>query len=312
MLQSANGTTANDTFFHSELERLAPTSQNGTPCSLAEAEAYCQMWAKRQYENFTVVSFLLPKKLRQDFFNVYAYCRWSDNLADEVSSTEKSIELLESWKRELLGIFSGVAPQHPILIALQSTIKKYDLASEPLTDLLDAFKQDQQTFRYDDSASLLNYCKRSADPVGRILLKLTSSYDDTNVALSDAICTGLQLANFCQDMSRDAAIDRIYCPKSLWQKHGVTESMILSREVTDELRSMLRTWVDSTKEYFDRGAPLIDNVPRWFARDLSLFVGGGRAILGKIEKADFDVWTHRPTVSKFQKMKLLLRSLWTV
>lgn len=307
MLQSAESTTATDAFFASELARLGPL-RPPTPCSQREANAYCRLWARRGYENFTVVSWLLPRRLRQDFYNVYAYCRWADNLADEPRDREQSLQLLQWWQQQLALCYSG-RPSHPVLVALQRTIERHNIPSAPFLDLLSAFRQDQSVSRYDDQAQLLDYCTRSANPVGRIVLHLGQAADETNLQLSDHICTALQLTNFCQDMSRDAAMDRIYAPRALWVQHGVTEACLLSRRPTAPLCNLLRDWVEQTRAIFHAGRALTERVPRWLSTDVDLFVRGGLAVLDAIERQRFDVWSRRPRISKVQKLRLLGRSL---
>jgi squalene synthase HpnC len=307
MQQTSAIPSSHETFFHRELRRLGPHHPPAA-WELSDANLYCRSWAKQQYENFTVVSCLLPRRFRQDFYNVYAYCRWSDNLADEIGSPDESRRLLDWWQGQLALCYSG-RPAHPVLVALQATIQTHNLPIEPFTDLLAAFKQDQLVTRYADEAELLRYCEHSANPVGHILLRLAGAYDELNGKLSDEICTGLQLANFCQDMLRDAQMGRIYAPRSLWERHGVSESDLLNGRATPAMRSMLADWVESTRSYFDRGWPLVHSVPIWLATDLDLFVRGGLAILHNIEAAKFDVWSKRPVVSKPQQLQLLWRSM---
>ena len=309
MVQSATKTTAENSFFLAELDRLGPMNPPQA-WDLAQANNYSKLWARRQYENFTVVSFLLPRRIRQDFYNVYAYCRWSDNLADEVESSSKSLDLLHWWSQQLSLCYSG-RPAHPVLFALQSTIRKHNIPKQPFEDLLSAFKQDQTVFRYEDDSSLLDYCKRSANPVGRILLHMAKQdqnvLNDENLRMSDAICTGLQLANFCQDMCRDAKIGRIYLPQSRWKK--LTEQEILSSKVTEGLQTALQDWVETTRTFFHEGYELVRRVPRWLALDVDLFVRGGLATLNEITKSNYDVWTQRPTVSKLKKICLLVQAM---
>lgn len=307
MLQSAQSTTAANAFFHAELSRLGP-QRPPAAWSHADAEAYCRRWARQSYENFTVVSWLLPRHVRQDFYNVYAYCRWADNLADEVADRQHSLELLAWWQQQLALCYSG-RPSHPVLVALQTTIQRHHIPITPFADLLSAFRQDQTVTRYDSDTQLLDYCTRSANPVGRILLHLAGAAEETQLELSDHICSGLQLANFCQDMSRDAAIDRIYAPRSRWQAHGVTEEMLLLRQPTSGLQNLLAAWVADTRVMFEAGRPLVDRVPRWLATDIDLFIRGGVAVLDAIEQQRFDVWTKRPKISKLQKLCLLASSL---
>lgn len=308
MRETAKVTNGEAAFFLQEIKRWQPFGVEPAKNGLSEAEDYCRSWARKQYENFTVVSWLLPRRVRQDFFNVYAYCRWSDNLADEIEDHAESLQLLDEWQAELMKCWEG-KPRHPILIALTSTIEEYDFEPELFLALLSAFRQDRAVFRYKNANELVDYCRRSANPVGRILLHLAGCHDPEAIARSDDVCTGLQLANFCQDMSRDAAIGRIYAPSELWGEHEVTEQMILDRQPTSQLQSMLKGWVAETRKYFVRGSDLIGMTPSWLSTDVKLFIGGGESILRAIEQQSYDVWTRRPTVSKFQKVWLLMRVL---
>lgn len=288
--------------FLAELARFGPDSS--TDWSLAECEKYCQKWATQSYENFTVVSWLLPRALRQHFYNVYTYCRWSDNLADEIESDTESLRLLEWWEGEL-DKCSGGQPEHPVMRAVQATIESLTLSDEPFRNLLSAFRQDRMVNRYSTNEELLDYCRRSADPVGRILLAMARSDTAENVELSDRVCTGLQIANFCQDMARDAAMGRIYAPRSLWQKHLVTEEMLLGQQSGPQLKVLLADWVATTHEYFQEGWPLVHRVPKWLATDIELFIRGGTEILNQIAVSNYDVWTQRPTVTKSRKLRLV-------
>ena len=301
MLEKKLLTTAPRLDFARELARYGPNQVGATP--VAESLAYCSRWAKLHYENFVVASILLPRKFRQDFHNIYAYCRWSDNLADEIPDPQESLLLLDWWQAELNECFQG-SPCHPIMVALQQTVAKYRLSQEPFDDLLNAFRQDQQIYRYSDDARLLDYCRRSANPVGRLLLQLADSATAQNIDFSDRICTGLQLANFCQDIARDAELGRIYVPQSRWLAHGVDETMILASQPTEQLRSMLAEWVEHAQAELTAGRPLVARVPRWLSTDLELFIGGGLAILQAIAGCDFDVWTRRPQVSKWTQLRL--------
>ncbi len=302
MEQNRTSSNAARAKFMSDLAKWGP-GQPPVAIDVATAEAYCQKLSRSHYENFTVVSWLLPKRLRQDFHNFYAYCRWSDDLADELEPAE-SLPHLQWWEQQLRLCYSG-RPAHPAMVALQQTIGRHNLPIEPLLDLLSAFKQDQTVKRYRDAEQLTDYCSRSANPVGRVILRMAGADSDSNVRLSDTICTGLQIANFCQDMARDAAIGRIYAPADLCAAHDVTESMVLAARVTPQLTAMLNCWVAETREKFNAGRALVQSVPSWLAMDIDLFISGGMAILDEIERKQFDVWTRRPTVSKFAKLKLL-------
>lgn len=311
MQPTADSTSTDREFFLCELARWKPTAEEiatSEPLSDQACLDYSKMWARRQYENFTVVSWLLPRSIQQDFYNVYAYCRWSDNLADEVSSQEESLRLLELWQLDL-GRTPRGTPRHPVMRALQKTIQRHKLSLQPFLDLLAAFRQDRCQTRYRDTPAVLDYCQRSANPVGRILLSLAGQATPETIALSDQVCTGLQLANFCQDMSRDAELGRIYAPQDLMLKHGVCDAMVLQRRCTGSLQAMLQEWVQSTREYFIQGWRIVHTVPGWLATDLELFIRGGNEILNLIVAADFDVWTRRPVVSRARKIKLLGQAL---
>lgn len=303
MLQSPPITTVRENNFSAE---VAWVSQQ--QFDLGSAEAFCRSWSKKQYENFTVVSWVLPRHVRQDFYNLYAFCRWSDNLADEIPSPELSLELLEQWHGQLRACFGG-RPHHPIMLALSSTIEKHAMPIDDFENLLIAFRQDQTVTRYANDAQLLEYCRHSANPVGRLVLRIASAAEATNFELSDQVCTGLQLANFCQDIGRDTLAGRIYVPKTLREKYGISDEIMLAARKTDALQAMLQEWVTLTRDYFHRGWPLVRCVPSWLATDIDLFVRGGLAILNQIERAQFDVWTERPEVSKTRKLSLLAQSL---
>ncbi len=344
MPTASSSTTADQAFFREELQRFGPRtvlasgSANNRPLegakvaekvdlqvefcgpelSLDECFDYCKQWATRHYENFSVVTWLLPRALRPHFYSIYAYCRWSDNLSDEVSSATESLALLRGWRDEAQKCFptlhsengeSDAEPRHPVLRALAATVSEHQLAPHPFFDLLDAFTQDQLVTRYATHQALLEYCQKSANPVGRILLQLAGADSQENCRLSDEICTALQIANFCQDMARDAQIDRIYAPNDLMHQFSVSEADLLRQQCTPSMQRMLEQWVNETRQLFIAGRPLIGRVPKWLSIDVELFIGGGEAILGAIERQGFDVWTQRPTVSKATKAKLLLTAI---
>ncbi len=306
MLKSNLGTTSNGMIFADELVRYGPDQAD--PITTEQALAYCRHWAASHCENFTVASILLPRRFRQDFLNIYAYCRWSDDLADSIDDPQESLQYLDWWQAELKLCLGG-RPHHPILLALQQTIQRHSLELEPFYDLLQAFRQDQRVNRYANDEELQDYCQRSANPVGRILLQLARATTPASSRLSDAVCTGLQLANFCQDMSRDAQQGRIYLPRSRWLAHGVSESMLLERSVTPELRRALAEWVRIARQSLLDGWPLVELVPCWMRTDVDLFVRGGLAILEKIEAQQCDVWTARPEVNGWTQARLLAASL---
>lgn len=276
---------------------------------LSQAYQFCQNYARAHSENFSIASFFIPKALRQDFYVLYAYCRFSDDLADEQSSSELALAALKDWRKQLGQGLEGGATSSPILTALVDTVKRRNLATKPLYDLLDAFQRDQVQNRYYDSSDLLTYCYGSANSVGRLILNLAEVSGQAIADRSDAICTGLQLVNFCQDMHRDALQDRIYMPEKLYQQHHVTEAMILAAKPTKELQAALRQWVEQSRKYFLQGWELWKSVPNWLSRDIRLFAGGGLAVCDAIAAVNYDVWTSRPTVSKQARVKLLVRTM---
>ncbi len=292
-----------------DLKRFGP-SGTVQPLDLIQSQMYCKRLAKSHYENFSVASWLLPKGLRQDFFNIYAYCRWSDDLADEVGSRAESLRLLQWWREELFACFSGTA-RHPVFVALAETIRLHSLSRDPFQHLLDAFVQDQTVTRYGSQSEVLDYCRGSANPVGRILLQVARVADPASQQLSDRICTGLQIANFCQDLRQDALLGRIYLPKDLWNRFQLTEREILAGTRSDALRFALKVWVDLARTCLVGGLPLVKQTPRWLARDIQLFARGGLTILNNIALANFDVWTHPIEVTKKQKAALLLRAMFS-
>ena len=290
-----------------DLQRYGPMSSN-PPMALGQSQKYCKSLALRHYENFSVASLLVPTLLRQDFFNIYAFCRWSDDLADEIGNAADSLQLLKWWRSELRDCFLGRV-KHPVFIALRETTQRHSLSIINFEQLLDAFVLDQRVTRYDSQSEVLEYCRGSANPVGRILLQLAGVEDPEAIKLSDRLCTGLQIANFCQDIRQDALEGRVYLPKDLWNRFQVTESEILAGKASDNLRYALKVWVDLARTCLVSGLPLVQYTPRWLARDIQLFARGGLTILNNIARADFNVWDQPIEVSKKQKLALLVRAI---
>ena len=199
--------------------------------SLAEAQAYCERLAKGHYENFSVATWFLPAQLRQHFYNVYAYCRISDDLGDEVGNAQQSLELLDQWEAELNACYAG-SPRHPVFVALAGTIQKFGIPQHEFSDLLTAFRRDQTVTRFEKFDDILGYCRYSANPVGHLVLYLGGYKDAERQQLSDYTCTALQLANFWQDVSVDYAKGRIYLPLEDLRRFGVTEQNIAQKEHT--------------------------------------------------------------------------------
>jgi squalene synthase HpnC len=295
--------------FSRELAMWNPARrENLKPVELRNARAYCAHVAHTHYENFAVVSLLLPRRLIPHFHAVYAYCRWSDDIADETGGGTDTEKLIDSWRQELLACYRG-EPRHPVMVALRETIQRFDIPPEPFLNLLVAFTQDQHVKSYSTFEQLLGYCVNSANPVGHLVLRLFECYDDRRAALSDEICTGLQLANFWQDVARDHDIGRIYLPEEDRCQFGCSVEDIASRNCTPAFQAMMRFQVERARSYFDRGEALLALLPREVRVDVDLFIRGGRAILAAIERANYDVLSHRPEVGKREKVKLLLGAI---
>lgn len=286
--------------------RLA-TVPSGT--DLTAAEAFCRAVAARHYENFTVATRLVPPQLRQHLANVYAFARWADDLGDESSSAVEASAALAAWREELDRCFAG-RPRHPVFVALAETVRRTGLDREPFADLIDAFEQDQRQTRYATRDDLRGYCHRSADPVGRVVLALEGCRDPTLVAMSDSICTGLQLVNFWQDLRRDRLAGRVYLPAEDMARHGVTESMLDEPTASPALRQLVADEVAWARACFAAGAPLVDAAPAVLRPAITMFLGGGRAVAAAIERAGFDTLSRRPTVGRWTKASLAARAWW--
>jgi squalene synthase HpnC len=283
--------------------------ETSSTASLVEARKYCQKLACAHYENFSVVSWLLPKPLQQHFYNVYAFCRWSDDLGDELQVAPGTVHPLTWWRNQTTNILQET-PKHPVLLALKETVLAYNIPLQPFLDLLSAFEQDQIQTTYTDFTQLLNYCERSANPVGKIILYLAECPTPENLVFSDSICTGLQLANFWQDVRRDFEIHRIYLPQDDLNNYGVDLHQLLEVNHTAAFARLMQFQVDRARMYLQNGAPLLNRVPRWLKYDLKLFQRGGLAILKKIEQQQFQVFATRPKLSKHDFLKISLFSLW--
>ncbi len=274
----------------------------------AEAYDYTRWLATHHYENFHVVSFLLPRRLHQDFYNVYAYCRWADDLGDEMGDRGESLRLLAWWRTELDAMYQGQAT-HPVFVALLDTVRKYGIPRQPFADLIQAFVQDQTVTRYRNWDEVLAYCRNSANPVGRLVLYLCGYCDEERQRLSDATCTALQLANFWQDVTVDLLKDRVYIPLDVMERHGYTVEELSARRFTPAFREVMREIVGKARDLFLEGAPLAARLDRRLALDIDLFSRGGMRVLTKIEQRGYDVLAARPAISKVERVRLLLDSL---
>lgn len=279
----------------------------------AAAEAWCRRIAASHYENFTVASRIVPARLRQDLANVYAYARWSDDLADEAADPAAAGAAIADWRRRLEECFAD-RPDHPVFVALHGTVRRHGLSIEPFSDLLDAFDEDRRFdaagvgVRYRTREDLLGYCRRSADPVGRIVLALGGCRESRAVARSDMICSGLQLVNFWQDVARDRRAGRVYLPADDMARHGVAEATLDAPRADARLRALVRDEVAWARGLFDAGESLVHDAPRALRSAIGLFLAGGRAVADAIERAGYDTLVARPKLGRWRKTALAARA----
>jgi squalene synthase HpnC len=285
---------------------------DGPAWDLDESSAYTRWLATSHYENFHVASFLLPKRLHQHFFNVYAFCRWADDLSDEIGDRDRSLELLAWWRTGVEQMYAGQVA-HPVFVALTGSVSEHHLPRQLFLDLIHAFEQDQRVSSYRTFDELLDYCRYSANPVGRLVLRLWGYADAELDRLSDATCTALQLTNFWQDVARDADINRVYIPGDVMKSHGYSVEALREdlsgRAASREFKAVLRDLVERTHELFAVGLPLVAQVEPRLAVDLDLFSRGGLAVLRKIEKQDYDTISRRPRLGKLDRAALLTKAL---
>jgi len=282
---------------------LEPTP---APASIEEASRFCRRLVRAHYENFTVLSWLAPRGMRRHLAALYAYCRTVDDLGDEAPGDR--LALLDRFEDELDAAFAGRA-RHPVLVALQETIARFSLPREPLARLIEANRIDQRQSSFATFDELRDYCEHSATPVGRLVLMLYGYRDEERFALSDATCTALQLANFWQDLRRDAAAGRVYLPEDEMAEYGVGRSDLRAERASAGLRDLTRFQVDRARSYFRAGLPLIDRVRGHLRINLALFSLGGLAILRKIERQNYDTLSRRPALSGPEKVGLALSAL---
>lgn len=275
--------------------------------SPAEARAYCERLARSHYENFSVATWFLPARLRQHFYNVYAYCRISDDLGDEVGNPQESLKMLDQWEDELRACYAG-SPRHPVFVALAETVRQCGIPQHEFSDLLVAFRQDQTVTRFQTFDDVLGYCRYSANPVGHLVLYLCGYSDAERQRLSDFTCTALQLANFWQDVTVDFEKGRIYLPLEDLRRFGVTAEDISAHRATPQFLEMMKFEVERARDWFARGLPLVKMVSRELAVDLELFSRGGQEILNAIERQGFDVLKQRPVISRPRKLWLVARA----
>jgi squalene synthase HpnC len=280
--------------------------------SLEEAYAYCEKLALSHYENFPVGSVLLPKHLRRYFYSIYAFARISDDFADEGYdegySEQERLELLEEWRVLLREAFANRA-KHPVFVALAHTQAKFKMPISLFEDLLSAFGQDVVKRRYQDFAELLDYCRRSANPIGRLILLLFGHQEEEMLRQSDCICTALQLANHWQDLAIDLEKDRVYVPEEDLQKFGLSPASLLEKKVSPEFQNLMKFEIARVRDLFTSGKPLCTAVPGRLGLELRIVWLGGSHILDALEKNAYDVFTRRPLITKKDKLMILLKAL---
>ena len=275
------------------------------------AFAECERLATSHYENFSVLSWFLPRALRPHFSSVYAFCRHTDDLGDEGEAPpEQRLVLLDQWEHDLRRCFApGETPEHPYLVALHETIRRFDLPPEPFLALIKANRMDQLVRHYPTYADLLHYCEHSANPVGRLVLMLYGYRDAERQRCSDAICTALQLTNFWQDIARDLhERERIYLPMEDMTRFGYSEAALRHGACTPAFQALMAYEVERTRALFYDGLPLLARLEGLPRRAVGLFALGGLNILAAIERRHYDVFAHRPTLSSRQKFWLMVRA----
>ncbi len=281
--------------------------------SVEQARRMCRRLAWGRYENFSVLSALMPRALRDDYAALYAFCRWADDLGDEIDDRQRCLELLAWWRRELELCFDG-DPRHPVFIALAPTIERHRLPIEPFDRLIQAFEQDQTVLRYDTWDQLIDYCRRSADPVGRLVLMIAGQRGDELLRLSDDICTALQLTNHWQDVRRDFVNrDRIYIPREMIAiedfeprlRATTRQGFAPDRDFLEASRQLVRSCVERTWPLFSRGMILLDRLDPQIRPFVGLFAAGGTRVLRLIELWNYETVLHRPKLSKPARLVLV-------
>jgi len=284
----------------------SPRANRSTSASLPEAQAACVRLAREHYENFTVLSWLTPRRLRPHRAAIYAFCRTVDDLGDEVVGDR--LVRLDRFETDLDAAFAGEG-RGPVFIALADTIARFDLPRELFARLIEANRIDQRQSRYETFEDLIGYCEHSANPVGRLVLLLHGHRDAERFALSDATCTALQLANFWQDVARDLEKGRIYLPQDEMRTFGLDEADLAAAEASDGVVKLMRFQVERTRELFARGLPLVDRVRGRLRVEVGLFSRGGLAVLDAIEAEGFDTLRCRPTISVVRKRRLIASTI---
>lgn len=285
--------------------------ESGSTWTLEQAYQYCDQLARSHYENFPVGSILVPKRLRKHFHSIYSFARIADDFADEEYGEEHTererLELIEQWHGMLIESLSGRA-RHPVFVALAQTRSQFDLPATLFEDLLSAFAQDVTVRRYQTFEQLLDYCRRSANPIGRLVLLLFGHRDEQLHSWSDDICTGLQLANHWQDVEIDLEKDRVYIPEEDLSRYGLSVNELRRRRVASEFKQLMRFQVGRARELFARGKPLCTSVGGRLGLELRAVWLGGMRILERLEQNGYDVFTRRPVITPADKFRILVRA----
>jgi len=303
-------------------ERMRPegvADPSLAPPDLPSAWRLVRAWTRRHHENFPVLSSLVPPDLRDDFSAVYAFCRAADDLGDEVGDPARSLEMLAWWRRDLERAFAPEgSPRHPVFVALRDVAARRQLDARPFHDLISAFELDQVKPRHETFEEVLAYCRQSADPVGRIVLRLFAATEDAgSLAASDAVCTGLQLANHWQDARRDLLErDRIYLPREVWPcadfeekfRRSATQGFAVDAAFLAASREMIRGLVERTSPYFEEGRALLPRVPAAARPVIELFIEGGEEVLRRIAAWDHETILHRPRIGRLTKAWMVARA----
>ena len=280
--------------------------------TLIEAYRYCSELVRRHYENFPVASAFLPKHLRPPVAAVYAFARTADDIADEGDRTpEERLRALADWQSRLDTCCDGT-PDHPIFVALADVMQRYAVPRRLFADLLTAFRMDVTVLRYATFVDVLEYCRHSANPVGRIVLHLFGNVNDNTVRLSDRICTALQLTNFWQDVRSDAQRGRIYIPLEDMRRFGYTERELLSAAMNDRFADLLRFEIERTRALFREGRALLHEAVPQLRFELKLTWYGGMTILKKIERNRYDVFRTRPVLTTADAFSIVLKAIFPV
>ena len=266
--------------------------------------------ASQHYENFPVASFLLPKYLRQPIALIYAFARQADDFADEGDlSPEQRLKLLNDFKAELDLIAQLQTPKTALFVALQAMITERKLVLQPFYDLLDAFSQDVTKTRYANMGEVMAYCRRSANPIGRLMLALYGQNTEKNIGMADAICSALQIINFLQDVAIDVQKNRIYLPQDELNKYKITEAQILNGDNSGTWSMMMEFQINRARKLLQSGAPLGLALPGRIGLEMRMIIAGAERILKKLHQARGDVFNHRPVLSKKDWLYMAYRAI---